>query len=132
MSAGALLRIGLAGAAVAALGAVGVASGDEPHLSLSDIDPWLIVFALGVLVVLGAAPYAIFDRHSGIEDKDARWDRALTTWGAFALLLGIGFLAVGALGSFNPATASGSIALVGAGACALVFGSLVLFVLFGD
>lgn len=127
-----LLLAGLAGVAVAAIGAIGVVAGQQPHLSFSELDPWLIVFAVGALVALGAAPYAIFDRHSGIEDEDERWDRALTVWGGCALLVGLGFIALGLIGGFDPATASGSIALVGAGACALVFGTLVLFVLFGD
>lgn len=127
-----LLWAGLAGVVVAAIGAIGVAGGAQPHLSFSELDPWLVVFALGTLVALGAAPYAIFDRHSGIEDEDERWDRALTVWGGCALLAGLGFIVVGLIGGFDPASAAGSIALVGAGACALVFGTLVVFVLFGD
>ncbi len=132
MSARALLLVGLAGAAVAAIGALGMAAGEEPHLSFSSLDPWLVVFAIGTLVALGAAPYALFDRHSGIEDEDERWDRALAVWGGFSLLTGLGFVAVGVLGSFDPGTASGAIAWVGAGCCGLVFGTLALFVLFGD
>lgn len=127
-----LLWAGLAGIAIAAIGAVGVVAGQEPHLSFGALDPWLVVFALGALVALGAAPYAIFDRHEGIEDGDERWDRALAVWGGCALVAGLGFVAVGLVGGFAPSSASGSIALVGAGACALVFGTLVLFVLFGD
>ena len=127
-----LLWAGLAGIVVAAIGAIGVVAGEEPHLSFSELDPWLVVFALGTLVALGAAPYAIFDRHEGIEDEDDRWDRALTVWGGCSLLVGLCFFAVGLIGGFAAASASGSIALVGAGACALVFGTLVLFVLFGD
>lgn len=132
MSARALLWVGLAGAAVAVVGVIGVSSGEPPHLSFSALDPWLVVFAIGVLIVLGAAPYAIFDRYEGVENEDERWDRALAVWGGCSLLAGLGFIAVGVLGSFDPATASGSIAVLGAGACALVFGTLTLFVLFGD
>ena len=132
MRARTLLLVGLGGVLVAAVGALGVASGDEPHLSFGELDPWLVVFALGTLVMLGTAPYAIFDRHSGIEDEDERWDRALAVWGGFSLLTGLGFLAIGALGSFAPSSASGAIAWVGAGCCGLVFGTLALFVLFGD
>ncbi len=127
-----LLRLGLAAVAVAAIAALAVAAGDRPHLSLGELDPWLVVFALATLVALAAAPYAIFDRHSEIEDEAERWDRALTVWGGSALVVGLGFVAVGLIAGFDPASASGSIALVGAGACALVFGTLVLFVLFGD
>ena len=132
MRARTLLLVGLGGVLVAAVGALGVASGDEPHLSFGELDPWLVVFALGTLVMLGAAPYAIFDRHSGIEDEDERWDRALAVWGGFSVLTGLAFLALGALGSFAPSSASGAIAWVGAGCCGLVFGTLALFVLFGD
>ncbi|MFN8150545.1 MAG: hypothetical protein U0R24_05405 [Solirubrobacterales bacterium] len=132
MKAQRLLLVGLGGVIVAAIGALGVSSGDEPHLSFGDLDPWLVVFAIGTLIALGAAPYAIFERHSGIEDEDERWDRALAVWGGFSLLTGLGFVAVGVLGSFDPASASGAIAWVGAGCCALVFGTLALFVLFGD
>jgi len=132
VSSRALLLVGLAGAGVAAIGALGVVAGEEPHLSFSSIDPWLVVFAIGTLIVLGAAPYAIFDHHSGVEDEDERWDRALAVWGGFSLLAGIGFIAVGVLGSFDPSSASGAIALIGAGCCGLVFGTLALFVLLGD
>ena len=127
-----LLWTGLGGVVVAAIGVIGVTTGSEPHLAFDQLDPWLVVFALGSLLALGAAPYAIFDRHEGIEDEDERWDRALTVWGGCALVAGLGFVAIGLIGGFAPASASGSIALVGAGACALVFGTLVLFVLFGD
>ncbi|MCB1009782.1 MAG: hypothetical protein KDB94_12930 [Acidobacteria bacterium] len=132
MRARSLLLVGFGGAVVAAIGALGVASGEEPHLSFSDLDPWLVVFALGTLVMLGAAPYAIFDRHSGIENEDERWDRALAVWGGFSVLTGLAFLALGALGSFAPSSASGAIAWVGAGCCGLVFETLAQFVLFGD
>lgn len=128
-----LLGIGYAGMAVALVGAIGVLSGEEPHLSWGDLDPWLVVFAIGVMVALGSAPYAIFQRHwTDIADKDARWDRVMTAWGGLALLVGAAFFAVGAIWGFAPATAAGSIAVVGMGCCALVFGTLVLFVLFGD
>lgn len=132
MKARTLLLVGLGGVVVAAIGVAGISGGDEPHLSFGSLDPWLVVFAIGTLIALGAAPYAIFDRHSGIEDEDERWDRALAVWGGFSLLTGLGFVAVGALGSFDPSTASGAIAWVGGGCCALVFGTLALFVLFGD
>ncbi len=77
----------------------GVASGEEPHLSFSDLDPWLVVFALGTLVMLGAAPYAIFDCHWNRE-RGRALDRALAVWGGFSVLTGLAFLALGALGSF--------------------------------
>ena len=133
MSARSSLLIALAGTLVAALAAIGVASGEGTRLSFSEFDPWLVPYSIGLLVALGAAPYGLFDRYAeSTADKDARWDRALTVWGGFALVAGLLFIGCGLLAGFAPATASGSLALVGTGACALVFGTLVMFVLFGD
>jgi hypothetical protein len=122
--------VALAGGLVAVLGAIGVASGDEPHLSFHRLDPWLVVYAIGVLVTLGSGPYGIYDRLGGrIEDRDARWDMALSVWGGCALVAGLLFAAVGLIAGFDPATAAGALALVGAGACALVVGTLLVVVL---
>lgn len=130
MSARTALLLALAGAAIAGLGAAGVAGGEEPHLSLDDLDPWLVVYAIGLIVALGAGPYGLYDRFAGrFEDKDARWDMALSVWGGIALVAGVCFVALGALLGFAPATASGALAIVGAGVCALVVGSLLAVML---
>ncbi len=122
--------LAFAGLGVAAIGALGVATGEGTRLSLGDLDPWLVVYAVGLFIALGAAPYGLYDRYAArIEDRDARWDRALTVWGGFSLLGGLAFIAFGMLAGFDPATAEGSLAIVGAGACALVFGTLLAFVL---
>lgn len=130
MTARSALQLALAGVIVAALGAIGVSTGEEPHLSLHDLDPWLVLYAIGLLIALGAGPYGLYDRFGArIEDRDARWDMALSVWGGFALVAGLAFAAVGLIAGFAPATASGALAIVGAGACALVVGTLLLFVL---
>lgn len=124
------ILLALSGLTVAAIGAVGVAAGEGTRLSFSEFDPWLVPYAIGLLIALGAAPWGIYDRYAGrIEDRDARWDRALTVWGGFSLLAGLLFFAYGLMVGFDPASASGALAVVGTAACALVFGTLLAFVL---
>ena len=124
------LLVALGGALVAGLGAVGVASGEEPHLSLSGFDPWLAVYAIGILTALAAGPYGLYDRFGArIEDKDARWDMALSVWGGVALVAGLLFCALGAFAGFAPASASGALTIVGALACGLVVGTLAVVML---
>jgi hypothetical protein len=132
MTARASLQLAVAGTAVAAIGAIGVASGDEPHLSLEDLDPWLVVYALGLMVALGAGPYGLYDRFARrIEDKDARWDMALSVWGGIALAAGLCFVALGLVGGFDPAALSGALAIVGAGVCGIVVGCLAVAIVAG-
>lgn len=130
MSARSSLLVGLGGFLVAGLGAIGVSSSDGPRLGFDDLDPWLVIYALGVLTALGAGPYGLYDR-AGISttDPDARWDLALSVWGACALFAGAIFVGIGLMFGFDPAEASGALVVVGAGACALVVGVLLLFML---
>lgn len=130
MSARSSLLVALGGILVAALGAIGVFASGGTHLGLHDLDPWLVVYALGLLVALGAGPYGLYDRvGTSTTDPDARWDLALSIWGGFALVASLIFAAVGLLAGLDPATAAGALAIVGAGACALVLGGLLLVVL---
>ncbi len=132
MSARAALQLAVAGAAVAAIGAIGVASGDEPHLSLGDLDPWLVVYAIGLMVALGAGPYGLYDRFAPrFEDKDARWDMVLSVWGGIALGTGLCFVALGLIGGFAAASVTGALAIVGAGVCGLVVGCLAVAMVAG-
>jgi hypothetical protein len=130
MTARGALQLALGGALVALIGAIGVISSEEPHLSFDRLDPWLVVYAVGVLVALGAGPYGLYDRFGRrIEDKDARWDMALSVWGGVAFVVGLIFVVVGLIGGFAPASAAGALAIVGAGACALVVGTLAVVML---
>ena len=78
--------VAFGGVLVAVLGAVGVALGDKPHLSFDRLDPWLIVYAIGLLVALGALPFPLHARYEArTEDRDKRWELALTAWGGIAI-----------------------------------------------
>lgn len=132
MSARASLQLAVAGLAVAAAGAIGVAGGEEPHLSLSDLDPWLVVYALGLIVALGAGPYGLYDRLAPrIEDKDARWDMVLSVWGGIALAAGLCFVALGLIGGFAAASVTGALAIVGVAVCTIVVGCLAVVMVAG-
>lgn len=48
-----MLLLAFGGIVAAALGAIGVAVSGGPHLSFHDLDPWLVVYAIGLLVTLG-------------------------------------------------------------------------------
>lgn len=120
----------VAGLLVAALGAVGVTSSEEPHLALDALDPWLAVYAIGVLTALGAAPFIFHFRYGATtEDRDRRWELALSAWGALALAAGIGFALLGVALGFSAASASGALAIVGLSACGLVLSGLAMLVL---
>lgn len=132
MTARGSLRLAVAGVAVAAVGAIGVAGGEEPHLSLDGLDPWLAVYALGLLVSLGAGPYGLYDRFARrVEGEEARWDMALAVWGGIALAAGACFVVLGLIGGFAAASATGALAIVGAGACGLVVACLAVTIVAG-
>lgn len=119
----------LAGVLVAALGALGVAASDGARLTLDSLDPWLVVYALGLFAALGALPFGLHARFSRrTEDRERRWELALSAWGGVALVGALGFLLLGLAGGFGSASATGALAVVGLGACLLVVGGLaVLF-----
>ena len=111
----------LAGVLVAALGAIGEVSSEDPELSLSSLDPWLVVYALGLLVALGALPFLLHERMAArTDDRDRRWELALVAWGGIALLGVVAFLLLGLALGFNRDTAEGALAIVGVVACGLV------------
>jgi hypothetical protein len=117
----------LGGILLAALGALGVSLSDGPRLTFDSLDPWLVVYALGLFVALGALPFGLHERFSArTEDRDRRWELALSAWGGLALLAGVAFLLLGIAAGFGSATASGALAVVGLAACALVVGGLVV------
>lgn len=127
-SRGAGLVIG-GGFLVAGLGALGVALGDPPHLDFGGLDPWLVVYAIGLLAGLGAMPFPLHE-HFAIRttDDDKRWELALAAWGGIALAGLAAFVILGVAGGFSAASASGSLAIVGIAECALVIGGLVMLI----
>lgn len=125
------VRLGaLAGAGVAALGLIGVALSDGPYLSLSELSPWLVVWAVGLFALLGCAPFALHSRiAAGTEDRDRRWELAVAAWGGLALAGAVGFGLIALLEGFAGSGALGAVALVGLVECGLVVASVAAVML---
>jgi len=118
-----------AGAAVAAVAIPLAAAAGPPYLSLSDLSPWLVVYAIGLFAALFATPFAIHARLGGRLEADARWERALLLWGAVALAtLAIGLL-IGLPSGFDSESLAGSLAAVTVAEGVLVTGSLLAWLL---
>lgn len=122
--------VALAGALVAGLAALGVALSDGPHLGADALDPWLVVYALGLAVVLGVTPFALQAHRARRADYEALdWEPALIGWGAIASGGLLVFVGAGLLVGFEPESSSGALAIVGAGECGLVVVGLLALVL---
>lgn len=128
---GRALGVAAVGAAgLAALGLLGVLLTDGPYASLDELNPWLVVWAVALLALLGLAPFALHRRIAArTVDHDRRWELAIVAWGGMALggVLCFGAVAVGE--GFGTGTAAGAIALVGLVECALVVGAVALLML---
>lgn len=120
----------LGAAAVTAAGAAGVAAGGGQRLGFDRIDPWLIVFAVGLAALFGAAAFGFHDIASQrTEDPEKRWERALGMWGVLTAAATVFFALLGAAAGFDPATAAGAIAIAGLFECVLILGALIALVL---
>lgn len=115
---------------LAALGLLGMLLSDGPYLSIDELSPWLVVWAVALLVLLGLAPFELHRRMAArTPDHDRRWELAVLAWGAAALggVLLFGALAVGE--GFGTGNAAGALAVVGLAECALVVGAVALLIL---
>jgi hypothetical protein len=117
------------GAAVAVVSVLLAGATGAPYLSLSALNPWLVVYAIGLFGALFATPFVIHARLGGALEADARWERALLLWGAVALAtLALG-LAAGLPSGFASDSLAGSVGAVTVGEAVLVLGSLVAWLL---
>ena len=119
-----------AGLGAAALGLLLAVVTGGPYLTSGDVNGWLILYALGLLGALVAAPFLIESLiTSSKDDVEARWDLALPLWGAVALALGAIGLLVGLAGGFDGDSLGGSaglIAVIESGLVVLTLGALIL------
>ena len=122
----------LGGAAAAAISVPAAAAEGGPYLTLTALNPWIVVFALGGFVALFAAAFLINRTlAAGIEDAARRWERSLLIWGAIALVIGalalLFMLAAGPPGS----SLVGALSLVALVESALVVGTVLTSMLAG-
>lgn len=121
----------VAGLAVAAVAIPLAAASGAPYLSLSELNPWLVIFAIGLFTALFATPFAIHSRLGGLLEDDARWERAVLLWGALAAAaLGIGLLC-GLPSGFASDSLVGAIGVVIVAEAVLVLGTLLIWLLSG-
>lgn len=107
------------------------AAAGQPYLSLGSLNPWLVVYAVGLFAASFACPFVIHRRLGGRLEADARWERALLLWGAVSLAsLAAGF-ALGLAGSFASDSLAGSLGAVTVGESALVLATLIVWLLSG-
>jgi len=126
------LLTGFAGAAIAFVSLPLAAASGEPYLSLSDVNPWVIVFLVGVFTLLFAGPFAIERRLApSVPDRDARWERALLIWGGVCAGVLVLALLVGSTSGFSGDSLAGTASLLVAIAAGLVEATLVVWLLSG-
>jgi hypothetical protein len=119
-----------AGLAAAVLGLLLAAVTGEPYLTSGDVNGWLVLYALGLLGALVAAPSRSESLIStSRDDVEARWDLALPLWGAVALAVGAIGLLLGLSGDFSGDSLAGSaglIAVIESGLVILTLAALIL------
>ncbi|MFL5870633.1 MAG: hypothetical protein ACJ75R_06095 [Solirubrobacterales bacterium] len=123
-----LFCVGGLAVAVVAIGLAAAAG--PPYLSFGSLNPWLVVYAIGLFTALFAVPFAIHARLGGELESDARWERSLLLWGLVALgALGLAVLVALAAGGFGSDSLAGSVAAVTLAEAVLVLGSLIAWLL---
>ena len=122
----ALLALG--GAATAALSIVFAAATGDPYLEADGVNPWIVVFAAGLMAALIAFPFGFEVRlRERYPDRDKRWEASLVVWGLLAGAL----LATGLVAGFDTSTLGGALGLILVIESALVVGTVVVWLLSG-
>lgn len=124
------LAAGIA-AAMAAAGAVGTLAAGGPYISWSTVEPWVVVWALGLGGLLGVLPFQLRDGLARrVSDHERRWELAVAAWGAIGLAIGAVSVLVLAAGE-GSSSAAGALALVALLESGLVVAGVVLLLLAG-
>lgn len=122
----ALLALG--GSATALVALLLAAATGGPYLSSAGVNPWVVVFAAGLLGGLVAFPFALEIRLRGrLADRDRRWEVALAVWGAASIAV----LAVALVAGFDTSTLAGAAGLIAAIEAAIVIATIAVWLLAG-
>ena len=122
----ALLALG--GTATAVVSALLAGAAGEPYLEADGVNPWIVVFAAGLMAGLIAFPFGLEvrlrERHP---DRDKRWETALVVWGLVAGVL----LVLGLIAGLDTSTLAGALGLILVIESALVVGTVVVWLISG-
>jgi len=120
--------LAVAGAATA-IGALLLAgAAGEPYLGTDGVNPWVVVFAAGLLTGLIAFPFGFEVRlRARYPDRDRRWELSMLVWGAVSIAIGAVAFAFG----FDTATLGGAAALIAAIEVAIVIVTIAAWLVAG-
>lgn len=122
----ALLAIG--GGGVAGLSVLLAAAAGEPYLDSDGVNPWIVVFAAGLMAALVAFPFGfevlLRERYP---DRDKRWEASLVVWGLVAGAL----LVAGWTAGFDTSTLGGAVGLILVIESGLIVGTVIVWLLTG-
>lgn len=120
------LAIGGSGVAVVSL--LLAAAGGAPYLEADGVNPWIVVFAAGLLTALIAFPFGFEVSLRGrYPDRDRRWEVSLLAWGAVS----VGVLIVAFMAGFDTDTLGGAAGLIAAIESAIVVATVVVWLISG-
>jgi hypothetical protein len=119
--------VGLAAIALILAGASG-----GPYLTADSVNGWIVVFAVGAGMALGAVPFALERQlRARIDDSDKRWERAMLIWAGVATPVLIAGIALASGGDWSGNTLAGAAGLILTIEAGLVAGAIVLALLSG-
>jgi hypothetical protein len=122
----AVLAVG--GGATALVSVLLAGATGSPYLEAEGVNPWIAVFAAGLMAALIAFPFGLEVRlRERYPDRDKRWEAALVVWGLVAGAL----LATGLVAGYDTATLGGAVGLILTIESALVVGTVVVWLLSG-
>jgi len=120
--------LALSGTATAVLSILLAGAAGAPYLEADGVNPWLVVFAAGLLSALIAFPFGLEVRlRERYPDRDKRWETSLVAWGLAAGAL----FAAGLAAGFDTATLGGSVGLILVIESGLVVGTVVVWLISG-
>ena len=122
----ALLALG--GGATAVVSVLLAAAAGDPYLEADGVNPWIVVFAAGLMAALIAFPFGFEVRlRERYPDRDKRWEASLVVWGLLAGAL----LAAGLAAGFDTSTLGGAVGLILAIESALVVATVGVWLVSG-
>ncbi|CAN5506831.1 hypothetical protein BH10ACT11_BH10ACT11_11490 [soil metagenome] len=108
--------VGLAAFAAASIGLLSIplaAAAGGPYLSSDRVNCWIVVFAIALLTLLVAIPFALeYHLRERQDDRDKRWERAVLSWGGLAAAVLALAVLLGSGSGFSGSSLAGTLGLI--------------------